>query len=119
MLCSKLDNVVLCYRQVIESYGDQIVFIQQPDLSDPVLPEKEKKFKGYFKIARHYGWALNHTFMNLGFDQVDHSVWKLVMFNVSHFTLSSFVIVFRFQLCIYCIKKIFKLLCFVGDNSRG
>ena len=26
--------------------------------------------KGYFKIARHYGWALNHTFMEMGFDQV-------------------------------------------------
>ena len=57
-------------RNVIQSYGDQIIYIQQPDQSDPVLPEKEKKFKGYFKIARHYGWALNQTFMEMGFDQV-------------------------------------------------
>jgi len=55
---------------VIESYGDQIIFIQQPDLSEPVIPPKEKKFKGYFKIARHYGWALNKTFVDMGFDQV-------------------------------------------------
>ena len=48
------------FRNVIQSYGDEIIYIQQPDQSDPVLPEKEKKFKGYFKIARHYGWALNH-----------------------------------------------------------
>jgi len=57
-------------RNVIESYGDQVIYIQQPDQTDPVLPAKEKKFKGYFKIARHYGWALNHTFMEMGFDQV-------------------------------------------------
>ena len=57
-------------RNVIQSYGDQIIYIQQPDQSDPVLPEKEKKFKGYFKIARHYGWALNQTFVEMGFDQV-------------------------------------------------
>ena len=48
---------------VIRSYGDQVVFIQQPDQSEPVVPKNEKKFKGYFKIARHYGWALNQTFV--------------------------------------------------------
>merc|ERR1711971_1374967 len=57
-------------QAVIESYGDQIIFIQQPDLSEPVIPPKEKKFKGYFKIARHYGWALNKTFVDMSFDQV-------------------------------------------------
>jgi len=57
-------------QAVIESYGDQIIYIQQPDLSEPVIPPKEKKFKGYFKIARHYGWALNKTFLDMAFDQV-------------------------------------------------
>jgi len=57
-------------REVIQSYGDQVIYIQQPDLSEPVVPAKEKKFRGYFKIARHYGWALNQTFMEMGFDQV-------------------------------------------------
>jgi alpha-1,3-mannosyl-glycoprotein beta-1,2-N-acetylglucosaminyltransferase len=37
---------------VIKSYGDQIVSIQQPDQSEPDVPPKEAKFKGYFKIAR-------------------------------------------------------------------
>jgi alpha-1,3-mannosyl-glycoprotein beta-1,2-N-acetylglucosaminyltransferase len=37
---------------VIKSYGDQIVSIQQPDQSEPDVPLKEAKFKGYFKIAR-------------------------------------------------------------------
>lgn len=34
------------------------------------MPPKEKKFKGYFKIARHYGWALNQTFFNFNFESV-------------------------------------------------
>jgi len=55
--------------QVIQSYGDQIQYIQQPDQSSiPNIPKKERKFAGYFKIARHYGWALNHTFNR--YDQV-------------------------------------------------
>ncbi|EEB15549.1 alpha-1,3-mannosyl-glycoprotein 2-beta-N-acetylglucosaminyltransferase, putative [Pediculus humanus corporis] len=53
---------------VILSYGDQITLIKQPDQSEIQIPVKEKKFKGYFKIARHYGWALNQTFFNFKFD---------------------------------------------------
>ena len=95
---------------MIESYGDQIIYIQQPgclseasfkfydqtktscclvitippiDLSEPVIPPKEKKFKGYFKIARHYGWALNKTFVDMAFDQVGTSWiflgWKFLL----------------------------------------
>lgn len=55
---------------VIRSYGDEIIYIQQPDQSDIEVPKKEKKFKGYFKIARHYGWALNQTLNKLGYQQV-------------------------------------------------
>ncbi|XP_046402951.1 alpha-1,3-mannosyl-glycoprotein 2-beta-N-acetylglucosaminyltransferase-like isoform X1 [Ischnura elegans] len=55
---------------VIDSYGDQLTHIRQPDQSDIPVPTKEKKFKGYFKIARHYGWALNYTFYELGYDTV-------------------------------------------------
>ncbi|CAL7942363.1 unnamed protein product [Xylocopa violacea] len=56
--------------EVIGRYGNQIIRIQQPDQSDIEVPPKEKKFKGYFKIARHYGWALNHMFFQLGYDTV-------------------------------------------------
>ncbi|PSN47446.1 Alpha-1,3-mannosyl-glycoprotein 2-beta-N-acetylglucosaminyltransferase [Blattella germanica] len=42
----------------------------QPDQSDIPVPPKEKKFKGYFKIARHYGWALNQTFFKFNFNTV-------------------------------------------------
>lgn len=40
---------------------------QQPDQSDIEIPPKEKKFRGYFKIARHYKWALNQVFIKLGY----------------------------------------------------
>ncbi|KDR12543.1 alpha-1,3-mannosyl-glycoprotein 2-beta-N-acetylglucosaminyltransferase isoform X2 [Zootermopsis nevadensis] len=53
---------------VIELYGDEITRIEQPDQSDITVPPKEKKFKGYFKIARHYGWALNYTFFKFNFE---------------------------------------------------
>lgn len=48
-------------KNVILSYQDQVELIEQPDQSEIPLPPKEK-FLGYYKIARHYGWALNHTF---------------------------------------------------------
>lgn len=56
--------------KAIRSYGDQLTLIQQPDQSDIPLTGKEKKFKGYYKIARHYGWALNKTFHGIGYDSV-------------------------------------------------
>ncbi len=57
-------------RKAIQSYGDQISLIQQPDQSDIPLTGKSKKFKGYYKISRHYGWALNQTFHVLNYDTV-------------------------------------------------
>lgn len=43
--------------------------IQQPDLSEPQVEQKHSKFKGYYKISRHYNWALNLTF-SYGYDFV-------------------------------------------------
>lgn len=56
--------------RVVQSYGDQLTLIQHPDQSDIPLSGKEKKFKGYYKIARHYGWALNETFFRFKFNSV-------------------------------------------------
>ncbi|XP_052236937.1 alpha-1,3-mannosyl-glycoprotein 2-beta-N-acetylglucosaminyltransferase-like isoform X2 [Dreissena polymorpha] len=39
-----------------------ITHIQQPDLSSPNVPWPQKKFEGYYKISRHYKWALNQIF---------------------------------------------------------
>ncbi|KYQ50176.1 Alpha-1,3-mannosyl-glycoprotein 2-beta-N-acetylglucosaminyltransferase [Trachymyrmex zeteki] len=50
------------------SYDGYItIFMLQPDQSDIEIPPKEKKFRGYFKIARHYKWALNQVFLKLGY----------------------------------------------------
>ncbi|GCC37040.1 hypothetical protein chiPu_0015540 [Chiloscyllium punctatum] len=51
--------------RVIASYGDQLVHLRQPDLSEPRVPPEHRKFRGYYKIARHYRWALNQVFRAL------------------------------------------------------
>ncbi|KAH8372811.1 hypothetical protein KR009_005172 [Drosophila setifemur] len=56
-------------KEVILSYGNKVTLIEQPDQSDIKVLPKEKKFKGYYKISRHYGWALNTTF-GVGFEFV-------------------------------------------------
>lgn len=56
-------------RDVILSYRDNVTLIEQPDLSEIKVPPKDKKFRGYYKIARHYGWALNSVFAR-GFEFV-------------------------------------------------
>ncbi|XP_062512127.1 alpha-1,3-mannosyl-glycoprotein 2-beta-N-acetylglucosaminyltransferase-like [Corticium candelabrum] len=50
--------------EVIRSYGNQIKFIQQPDLSPIVIDGhvKNKLLTGYYKISRHYKWALSQVF---------------------------------------------------------
>ncbi|XP_053329400.1 alpha-1,3-mannosyl-glycoprotein 2-beta-N-acetylglucosaminyltransferase [Spea bombifrons] len=52
--------------RVIDSYGDAVVHIKQPDLSEVAAPPEHRKFQGYYKIARHYRWALNQIFRNMG-----------------------------------------------------
>lgn len=49
---------------------NKLFSFQQPDLSDIKVPPKEKKLKGYYNIARHYGWALNYTFNTLNYENV-------------------------------------------------
>ncbi|XP_034730674.1 alpha-1,3-mannosyl-glycoprotein 2-beta-N-acetylglucosaminyltransferase a [Etheostoma cragini] len=48
--------------EVIRSYGNQVVHLKQPDLSDIAVRPEHKKFQGYYKISRHYRWALNQVF---------------------------------------------------------
>lgn len=55
---------------VIQSYGPKVTHLKQPNLGDlPVRPE-HKKFQGYYKISRHYRWALNQVFRTLGHSAV-------------------------------------------------
>lgn len=77
--------------------------MRQPDQSDIFVLPKEKKFKGYYKIARHYGWALNTTF-KAGFDSVIivegmHSVRRYLI-TVIRSPLSKLAFFYHFiQLC--------------------
>ena len=34
------------------------------------MPSTQKKFEGYYKIARHYKWALNQVFHQFKYDAV-------------------------------------------------
>ncbi|XP_051899904.1 alpha-1,3-mannosyl-glycoprotein 2-beta-N-acetylglucosaminyltransferase b [Pristis pectinata] len=56
--------------RVIASYGDQLMHIRQPDLSDLPVPPEHRKFQGYYKISRHYRWALNQVFRTFKYSAV-------------------------------------------------
>ncbi|XP_023665630.1 alpha-1,3-mannosyl-glycoprotein 2-beta-N-acetylglucosaminyltransferase b [Paramormyrops kingsleyae] len=55
---------------VISSYGSQVTHLSQPDLSDIAVRPEHRKFQGYYKISRHYRWALNQVFRTLGYSTV-------------------------------------------------
>lgn len=55
---------------VISSYGAQVTHLKQPDLSDIAVRPEHKKFQGYYKISRHYHWALNQVFKTLSHTSV-------------------------------------------------
>jgi len=56
---------------VIRSYGTQIKFIQQPDLG-PVqgVPANMYRYMGYYKISRHFKFALGKVFETTDSDSV-------------------------------------------------
>ncbi|NXH17435.1 MGAT1 acetylglucosaminyltransferase, partial [Bucco capensis] len=56
--------------KVISSYGDEVIHIHQPDLSDIPVPAEHRKFQGYYKIARHYRWALGQVFRRFHYQAV-------------------------------------------------
>lgn len=56
--------------EVIRSYGNQVTHLQQPDLSNIAVQPQHKKFQGYYKISRHYHWALNQVFKTLSHSAV-------------------------------------------------
>lgn len=55
--------------QVILSYGTQIRHIRQPDLSYVQgVPSNMRSMMGYYKISRHYKWALTQVFDVMEYD---------------------------------------------------
>jgi alpha-1,3-mannosyl-glycoprotein beta-1,2-N-acetylglucosaminyltransferase len=55
---------------MIESYGNNVTLIHQPDQSEFKLSGNSQQFLGYYKIARHYRWALNQTFFEFQYKSV-------------------------------------------------
>ncbi|XP_062873331.1 alpha-1,3-mannosyl-glycoprotein 2-beta-N-acetylglucosaminyltransferase a [Trichomycterus rosablanca] len=55
---------------VIASYGSKVTHIKQPDLLDIPVPPAHRKFQGYYKISRHYRWALNQVFHTFSYSTV-------------------------------------------------
>lgn len=56
-------------KETILKYKEDVTLIEQPDTSVIQVPPKDKKFLGYYRISRHYGWALTQVF-NRGFEFV-------------------------------------------------
>ncbi|XP_029928798.1 alpha-1,3-mannosyl-glycoprotein 2-beta-N-acetylglucosaminyltransferase a [Myripristis murdjan] len=56
--------------EVIGSYGSRVTHLRQPDLSDIAVRPEHRKFQGYYKISRHYHWALNQVFKTLSHSSV-------------------------------------------------
>ena len=46
------------------------MYFQHPNLTDINLPMPKKKFKGYYKIARHYKWAVDQIFHTFNYTAV-------------------------------------------------
>lgn len=57
--------------EVIKSYGTKVNHILQPDLGDVRnVPPSMGRYMGYYKISRHYKWALGQVFQRETIDSV-------------------------------------------------
>ncbi|CAG4957928.1 unnamed protein product [Parnassius apollo] len=63
-------NATLQVLKSFTEYDPTINVVLQPDLSEIRLPRAKVKFRGYYKIARHYRFALNHVLNTLGHEAV-------------------------------------------------
>ncbi|KAM8793809.1 alpha-1,3-mannosyl-glycoprotein 2-beta-N-acetylglucosaminyltransferase, partial [Eudromia elegans] len=53
--------------RVIASYGAAVARLRPPPPEPPAVPAEHRRFQGYYRIARHYRWALGHVFRTLGY----------------------------------------------------
>lgn len=56
--------------RVIANYEDKLMYIKHPDLTDISVPGSMENLKGYYKLSRHYKWALSQVFDVLHQDTV-------------------------------------------------
>ncbi|VDM96781.1 unnamed protein product [Thelazia callipaeda] len=57
-------------RDVVITAGQNITMIENPDQSSFNLTKQNKKYEGYYRIARHYRFALDYVFTVLGYRTV-------------------------------------------------
>lgn len=94
--------------EVIGSYGDRVTHLQQPDLSDISVQPQHKKFQGYYKISRHYRWALNQVFKSLS-----HSSVVIVEDDLEVIVL--FIILLMTKMCLFIYNLLgFLIIYFVS-----
>lgn len=58
--------------QAIGKYDSRLTYIKQPNMTEPHLPTSKKMkntkaLKGYYKISRHYKWALGQVFDQMSY----------------------------------------------------
>ena len=56
--------------KAISAFSSDVRHIKQPDLSTPDVPANMRRFTGYYKISRHFKWALGQMFDQMGHDAV-------------------------------------------------
>jgi alpha-1,3-mannosyl-glycoprotein beta-1,2-N-acetylglucosaminyltransferase len=57
--------------KAISVFSSEVRHIKQPDLSEPSdVPANMRHFMGYYKISRHFKWALGQMFDQMGYDTV-------------------------------------------------
>ncbi|ESO10940.1 hypothetical protein HELRODRAFT_72024 [Helobdella robusta] len=54
-------------KKIILSY-EGVVYLKQPNQTEYNLPAKKKKLQGYFRLSRHYKWALNQVFIKFNYN---------------------------------------------------
>lgn len=59
--------------KTIRAYGDSLKYIQNSDSSDIHVPENMIHLEGYYKLSKHYKWALTQVF-----DVMKHGVVIIV-----------------------------------------
>ncbi len=56
--------------RAITNYRDKLMYLKHPDLSEIAVPEAMGHLKGYYKLSRHFKWALSQVFDVLQQDTV-------------------------------------------------
>ncbi|KAI3651367.1 hypothetical protein MP228_003789 [Amoeboaphelidium protococcarum] len=56
--------------EVIDKFSDRLIHLKYPVREPPQVRPGDERWLGYYKLARHYKWALEQTFNVLMYDNV-------------------------------------------------